>query len=169
MSKEKLIEEIKNSLEQLSRQYDVFTWQNRIPETDELDMLKNKMLRLCDKVSLLQQTENSVAAAEPVVLKETVAVGEEQPAIVIEKVATVLEAPVVHAETKIVAEEKIEHRVIEPVVAVAPIVEEVRQVIKEETVIVETKTTVVEEVQTSRTETFKESHGTVAELFKDEE
>lgn len=170
MSKEKLIEEIKSSLEQLSRQYDVFTWQNRIPETDELDMLKNKMLRLCDKLSLLQQTENNVVAAEPVVIKETVAVVQEQPAIVVEKIApVVVEAPVVHTETKIVAEEKIEARIMQPIIAVAPVVEEIKQVLKEETVIIETKTTVVAEVQTSRTETFKESHGTVAELFKDEE
>ncbi len=170
MSKEKLIEDIKSSLEQLSRQYDVFTWQNRIPESDELDMLRNKMLRLCDKLSLLQQTENSVAAAEPVVIKETVVIVEEQPAVVAEKaVPVVIEEPVLHSETKIVAEEKIEHRIIEPVIAATPVVEEVRQIVKEEAVVVETKTAVVAEVQTSRTEAFKESHGTVAELFKDEE
>ncbi|MCB0850372.1 MAG: hypothetical protein KDC20_11565, partial [Bacteroidetes bacterium] len=61
MTKQSVVEEIRTALEQISRQFAVFTAGNRIPEDDELDMLKGKMIRLYDKINMLQLVEgNSV-------------------------------------------------------------------------------------------------------------
>ncbi|MBS1764553.1 MAG: hypothetical protein JSS90_06265 [Bacteroidetes bacterium] len=59
MTKQSVIEEVRIALDQISRQYDVFTAGNRIPEDDELDMLKGKIIRLYDKINMLQLVEGS--------------------------------------------------------------------------------------------------------------
>jgi hypothetical protein len=68
MTKQSLTEEINNALEQVYRQWGVFTINNRMPENDELDMLKSKLMKLHDKINHLQlvgQPFNGTQINEP--------------------------------------------------------------------------------------------------------
>ncbi len=168
MTNEKLVSEIRSSLEQISRQYETFTWQNRVPEEDELEMLKNKLLRLCDKITSLQQPGETPVALQneastaPAPLTEQMVVAEQtiktQPAVT--ETIPVMETieVIVKQEPEIKAEEILQ-AVTQPVFAE----------IIEQTIVTTPPPAVVAEVQHSRTDAFKESHSTIAEQYKEEE
>ncbi|HNR49850.1 MAG TPA: hypothetical protein PKN14_11455 [Bacteroidia bacterium] len=177
MTKQSVVEEIRTALEQISRQFAVFTAGNRIPEDDELDMLKGKMIRLYDKINMLQLVEGN--SVQPPV--------QHLPSSGIELMKTE-SAPVSNVqheniETGNLTEEKSEdiqpaeekHETIvadtpstpepqisftpEPEVKIEPIVEQKQEPAKP----------LVAEVQAVRSGIFKESEPTIAQQFHESE
>ena len=155
MTKQSITSEIQVAVEQIYRQWGVFSLDNRIPENDELDMLKSKLMKLHDKINHLQLVESVSSYEQPnqEVVTETV----RQPIVqtVIEKSEpeqrTVVETP----KTEL----KVEALIIEEVKAKP--VEEVKSEKNAEPVI--------PPVQTVRAEVFKEVDQTVATMFHETE
>ena len=66
MTKQSITNEIQVAIEQIYRQWGVFSLDNRIPENDELDMLKSKLMKLHDKINHLQLLESVYNNEQPV-------------------------------------------------------------------------------------------------------
>ena len=165
MTKQSITSEIQVAIEQIYRQWGVFSLENRIPENDELDMLKSKLMKLHDKINHLQLLESVYAYKQPIqeVITETVQKPITQ--TVIEKSETeqkiTIEAPEVKTFEPIIAE------VTEP----TPIKPEVHTATTTAEEVKQKKVTasVVPPVQTARAEVFKEADQTVATMFHETE
>jgi hypothetical protein len=140
MQKEKALKEIKSQLELLQKQFEAFTWNGNIPNEAEVQMLKQKVMALYDKLNQLEFAEKTLSAVRhdiPVV-EERIEVKQE--------ITPVAEIPA--PQEIIQTEEKIS-----PVEVPTPSPE----------IVLDTK--VIEEVQQTRKEVFAEPATSIASSY----
>lgn len=155
MTKQSITNEIQVAIEQIYRQWGVFSLDNRIPENDELDMLKSKLMKLHDKINHLQLLESVYNNEQPeqVAFTETM----KQPLL-----QTVIEKAEPEQQTRV--------ETMEPEIKVeTTIVSEVKTVLVEEVKLVKNSEPVIPPVQSVRAEVFKEVDQTVATMFHESE
>lgn len=162
MTKQSVIEEIRTALDQINQQYAVFTAGNRIPEDDELDMLKGKIIRLYDKINMLQLVEGS--PVQPPVLHMPASGAELKQTF--EPTEEVFEKEIINATVEPVITLEVKQDTIEP--SPAEVISELK--VETESDTVEKKVIpVVTEVQAARSGIFKESEPSIAQQFHESE
>jgi hypothetical protein len=158
MTREKLAAEIKEAIEQLLKQYNVFSQDNRIPEFDEAEMLKGKVMRLYDRLNRLQIAEE-MATTEELKIPPTATIKQVVFEPVLSPVVNQLEKEIEKLQEVVHTVQTVETDNLDNTVVV-----EVR-----ESVVKEVKTTNPADVQAVRTEMFKEIQSTIAGSYKEEE
>ncbi len=173
MTKQSVVEEIRTALEQISRQYAVFTVGNRIPEDDELDMLKGKMIRLYDKINMLQLVEGSPVQPPMQHFPSSGIELMQTESVPVSKVQQEIEETVSLPEEKVEipqpVETKQETKFTQPENSSDEIIFNTPQAEAEEVKEVELVKPVLTEVQAVRSGIFKESEPTIAQQFHESE
>lgn len=169
MTKQAVVEEVRIALEQINRQYAAFTAGNRIPEDDELDLLKGKLIRLYDKINMLQIVEGS--PLQPSAPEVPISFIERRPTFDLSLMEDVKPAEA-HAKQQGISTtaNTTENAGLKMETASTAHEPETKEKIKtHEPVATEPAKPAVAEVQATRTGIFKESEPTIAQQFHESE